>query len=108
MKLTDLSIRATFTASNGLRFDGYIVGFKNIYCIVIFWKDEILYLNKNLFNDCLQAISKIDSSLNTHFKLESYFPLKYETSIDIAEFKNTRGEFDIFKRRTEEERFDSY
>jgi hypothetical protein len=108
MSPTHLKIKAKFKVPNGLEFNGYIMGIKNIYCIVIFWEQEILYLNKNLLNDCLEAINKINSSLNLNLQLESYFPLKFETVIDVDVFKDISGEFDIFKKRTEEERLASY
>ncbi len=108
MYLIDLKIRAKFKAPNGLEFNGYIVGVKNIYCIAIFWEQAILYLNKNLLEECLEAINKINSSLNLSLQPESYFPLKYEAIIDVDEFKSISGEFDIFKEMTDKERLSSY
>jgi hypothetical protein len=105
MQINKLRIRATFTTRDGIALKGYIVGLKNIFCIVIFWNGEVLYLNKNLFNDCIDAINKISKLLNQNLEPEDYFPIRYETTIDIEGFKNVGGEFDIFKKRTDEDRF---
>jgi hypothetical protein len=106
MQMRDLRIRAKFTTPGGIVFDGYIIGLKNIFCIVIFCGGEIFYLNKNLLNDCIDAIIKISKLINQNLDPENYFPMQYETTIDIDEFKNLSGEFDIFKKRTDEERLD--
>jgi len=105
MRPNDLSIRAKFTTPNKLIFNGYIIGIKNIFCIVIFWNNEIIYLNKNLLSDCIDSIDKISLSLSQKVDAKKYFPMRYETTIDIEGFKNLCGEFDIFQERTNDERF---
>lgn len=99
-----LNIRAKFTTKSGKEFHGYAVGIKNIFCIVIFFNNEILFFNKDLIDHCLRAIEKINKSLEIKVKPEDFSPLKYQTTIDLEGYKNISGEFDIFKKRTDEER----
>ena len=104
MAMEDLCVRATFSTQNGEIFHGYIVGLKNIYCIVIFFENKIFCMNKNLFDDCIEDIEQINGFLEKSIQPNEFFPLKYQTTIDIKEFKNFQGEFDIFKKMTDEER----
>lgn len=104
--LNDLRIRAYFITPNGIELNGYIIGLKNIYCIAIFLNDEVIYLNKNLYKDCLIAIEKINKITGKNLSVKDFSPLKFETQIDIKGFKNIQGEFDLSKPRTDEERLD--
>jgi len=104
MKLSDLATRAVFMTPSGTEFRGYIFGLKNIYCVVIFFKNEMFIFNKNLLSDCEESIQRINTFLNKKVKVNDFFPLKYETNIDIKNFNTITGEFDIFKHTTDEEK----
>lgn len=106
MGFNDLRIRARFITPAGIELNGYIIGLKNIYCIVIFLNDEVIYLNKNLYKDCLIAIEKINKITGQHLSVKDFSPLKFDTQIDIEGFKNIQGEFDLSKPRTDAERLD--
>lgn len=102
----NLYIRSIFTTRAGISFKGFIIGIKNICSIAIFCKNEIIYMNKNLYNDCLISIEKINKLTNQHLSLNDFSPLKFETKIDLDGFKNIQGEFNLSKPRTDEERLD--
>jgi hypothetical protein len=106
MLLEDLCTRAVFTTSSGKSFNGYIGGLKNIFFITIFLNNEIIYLNKNLYSDCLNAIEKINRITGQNLSAKDFSPLKFETQIDVEGFKNIQGEFDLSKPTTDEDRFD--
>jgi len=107
MVFNDLRIRARFITSTGIELNGYIVGLKNIYCIVLFINNEdVIYLNKNLYQDCLIAIEKINKLTGHNLTVKDFSSLKFETQIDIEGFKNIQSEFDLSKPRTDAERLD--
>lgn len=100
----DLIIRAIFKTVGGITFQGYIFGLQNIFTIAIFWNNEVLYMNRNLFDESLEEIDIINKNLETKIKPEEFSPLRYQTTIDLEHFKNFSGEFDVFKKPTDEER----
>jgi hypothetical protein len=106
MVFEDLCTRAIFTTSSGEAFFGYVIGLKNIFCIVLFLNNEMLIFNKNLYKDCLIAIEKINKITGQNLSVKDFSPLKFETQIDIEGFKNIQGEFDLSKPRTDEESLD--
>lgn len=87
---------------------GYICGIRNIFGVALFWENEILYMNKNRLHVCLEGIDRINQDLEKKIKPEDFSPLHYQTTIDLEHFKVISGEFDIFKKRTEEERLAGY
>jgi hypothetical protein len=99
-----LKIRADFTTANGMTLKGYICGIENIFGAALFWDNEILYMNKNWLDACLEGIHRINQDLETKMKPEDFSPLHYQTTIDLEHFNNFMGEFDLFKERTDEER----
>ncbi len=107
MSMYDLKVRANFLTKNDIELKGYIVGLKNIYCIVIFIEKEIFYLNKNLYNDCIQDLKRMNALLGVQLNPNEYFPIQYETTMNIEGFNNFCGEFDIFKPMTNEERLEN-
>lgn len=104
MRLDDLRIRAIFTTKNEKIFNGYLVGLKNIFSIGIFLANRKFYFNKNLLDECIKSIEEINLNLPAPIRKEDFFPLRYQTNIDIEAFKNIEGEFNIFKPMTDEER----
>ncbi len=63
-------------------------------------------MNKNLYNDCLISIEKINKLTGKDLSVSDFSPLKFETKIDLENFKNIEGEFNLSKPRTNEERLD--
>lgn len=104
MVFEDLCTRSIFSTTSGKTFFGFIIGLKNIFCVAIFCKNEIIYMNKNLYKDCLIAIEKINKLTDQNLSLTDFSPLRFETQIDIGGFKNIQGEFNLSKPRTDEER----
>ncbi len=100
----DLFIRAKFTTPFGLEFLGYIVGCGDIYCIAIFVGDKIFYFNRNLQGDYLDSLNKMSVVLGKNITLSNFSPLKYKTDFSLNGFNNFEGEFDLLKKRTNEER----
>lgn len=100
----DLRIRAEFVTTTGIKLKGSIGGLFNIFCIVIYAGDKIFYFNKNLLKDCIKNIEKLGEIVGKKLTLADFSPLRYKTTIDLGNFKNIRGEFDLSKRRTDAER----
>lgn len=100
----DLRIRTKFTTPSGLEFLGCIVGVKNIYSIAIYVRDQIFYFNRNLPGDYQKTLEKLGETLGRKLTISDFSPLKYVTDIDLEDFRNIEGEFDLLKKRTDEER----
>jgi hypothetical protein len=104
----DLFIKSKFITPQGFCFEGYISGLRNIYCIAIFCgEDEVVYLNRNLLQDCLDDMKIVVKHYKIDIEIEKLFPLHYKTIADHEDFIDLlEGEFDIFKPVTNEERLE--
>lgn len=102
----DLSIRAMFTTPSGVDLLGYLVGIKNVFSIAILCEGQEFYFNRNLPQDYPEKLSKLSKILGRKLTMKDFSPLKYVTNIDLDGFKNIEGEFDLMKKRTEEERLE--
>lgn len=101
----DLSIRTTFTTPYGLKLLGCTSGVENIFSIAIYLKEKIFYFNKNFPSDYTETLKKMSAILGKNLTIENFSPLKYITDIDdLAGLGNIEGEFDLLKKRTNEER----
>ncbi len=98
----DLLIRAIFHAPSGIIFKGYLVGAINIYCIGLFYNSSMFIFNKNAPDFCLKQFSKlaeeIQIDMNRKIMIPDIFPLKYETDIDLENYRNISGEFNAFEK----------
>jgi len=104
----DLRIRAEFIATNGIKLKGAIIGLKNIFCISIYIENNIFIFNKNLLNDCIEELKKLNKILEEELVLANFSPIKYTTNIDLKNFRNISGEFDLLKKRTDAERLEGF
>lgn len=102
----DLLIRATFTTPSGIELLGNLIGIKNIFSIAIYADDQIFYFNRNLPGDYPETLDKLSKVLGRKLTMKKFSPLKYVTDIDLPGFRNIDGEFDLMKKRTEEERLE--
>lgn len=100
----DLSIRTKFFTPFGLELLGYTIGFGDIYCIAIFAGDKVFYFNRNSPEDYEKNLNKMGEILGKKLTLSNFSPLKYVTDIDFPGIDNFEGEFDLLKKRTNEER----
>lgn len=100
----DLRIRVKFFTPKGIELMGYIVGVKNIYSIAIFIGDQKFRFNRNLPGDYPKTLEKLSKALGRKLLISDFSPLKYKTDIDLEGFRNIEGEFDLLKKRTDEER----
>ena len=103
----DLSIRTIFTTPSGIKLMGFLVGIKNVFSIAIYVDDQVFYFNRNLQGDYPETLEKLSKALGQEITMKDFSPLKYVTDIDLPGFKNIEGEFDLMKKRTEEERLES-
>ena len=102
----DLLIRAIFTTPSGVELLGNLVGIKNVFSIAIYVDDQIFYFNRNLPGDYPATLERLSKALDRKLTMKDFSPLKYLTDIDLDGFKNIEGEFDLMKKRTEEERLE--
>lgn len=100
----DLCIRTRFFTPSGIEFLGYIVGFGDIFSIAIFIKENVFYFNRNLPGDYAKTLSKMSKILGKNLTLSNFSPLKYTTDFLLDGYNNFEGEFDLLKKRTDEER----
>lgn len=100
----DLKIRAKFITPCGIELLGYLVGAGEIYCIAIFAGDKVFYFNRNRPQDYAEKLNEMNQLLGKNLTLENFSPLKYTTDIDLEGLGNFEGEFDLLKKRTNEER----
>jgi hypothetical protein len=100
----DLKIRSKFFTPTGIELLGYIVGVKNIYTITLYVRDMIINFNRNLPQYYQQDLDKLATVLGHKLTIFDFSPLKYITDIDLEGFRNIEGEFDLLKKRTDEER----
>lgn len=103
---SDLRIRADFITTQGVKLKGAIGGIKNIFCIVIYAGNKIFYFNKNLLADCQKNLEQLSEILGKNITIKDFSPIRYTTTIDLENFKNISGEFDLSKKRTDAERLD--
>lgn len=96
----DLSIKTTFISPIGIIFHGYIVGVKNIFSIGVFINNKTFHFNKNVpelsleqFNDFIKELN-----LNKEIIISDIFPLQYKTEINLANYKDISGTFDVFEK----------
>lgn len=85
-----LFVRATFTAPNGHRFDGYIVG-ATAYSVSLFVENSKVKFNCNLPPFVQKEIDRLFDLLNE--KPFDLFPLKYETDFHFQGEPNLAGDF---------------
>lgn len=104
----DLKIRAKFITPCGIELLGYLVGAGEIYCIAIFAGDKVFYFNRNRPQDYAEKLNEMNQLLGKNLTLENFSPLKYTTDIDLEGLGNFEGEFDLLKKRTNEERLRGY
>jgi hypothetical protein len=102
----DLCIKAQFNTPTNLKFEGYIVGVKNIFCIAIYLNNQTLFFNKNLPKNCLKSLEKINKLLGLSLTIQDISPLKYSTIVNWECFKNMNGEINFLQKRTNEERLE--
>ena len=100
----DLSIRAKFTTPNGVELFGYLVWIKNIFSIAILCEGQEFYFNRNLPGDYQKNLDQLGKTLGLKLTTSDFSPLKYRTDIELEGFRNIEGEFDLLKKRTDEER----
>ena|SRR3989338_1103059 len=100
----DLRIRAKFFTPSGIELVGYIVGVQDIFSIAIYVDSDRFGFNRNLPGDYSGTLDKLSKALGKRLTIENFSPLKYITDIDLEGFRNIEGEFDLLKKRTEEER----
>lgn len=100
----DLRIRTKFITPPGIEFLGYIVGVQDIFCVAIFLEDKKFHFNRSTQSDYAKNLNKMSLLLGKNLTLENFSPLKYTTDIDLEGLGNFEGEFDLLKKRTNEER----
>jgi hypothetical protein len=95
-----LFIRARFYSPAGIVFNGYLVGAENIYCIGIFCDGCEFMFNKNLPDRCFKSFNKLIENMTSgeNLKISDIFPLKYETTINIKNYRTIIGEFNAFEK----------
>ena len=103
-----LYLRSSFTTQNGVVLEGYTIGVKNIFCIVICTESQTYVINKNFLEDCFVEIKKISSEFKIKITPQDFSPVYYKTTVNLSEFENFSGEFNLLKKRTDEERLDCY
>ncbi|MBB4865767.1 hypothetical protein HNP46_004668 [Pseudomonas nitritireducens] len=91
----DLSFKAKFSTPTGQSFDGYIVGFGDVFSIGLFANDKVFFVNKNLVTlskgQLHSFLSELGSAQTT--SIEDLFPLSYSTEIHRAPFIDFGGVF---------------
>ncbi len=100
----DLKIRTKFITPSGIELFGYIVGIKDVYTITLYVENLIINFNRNLPQDYQKDLSELSKALGRALTIKDFSPLKYRTDIDLEGFRNIEGEFDLLKKRTDEER----
>lgn len=100
----DLKIRAKFFTQSGTELLGYIVGIENIYTVTLYVEDKIINFNRNLPQEFHRDLDRLNEELGVDLTMSDFSPLKYITDIDLDGFRNVEGEFDLLKKRTNEER----
>jgi hypothetical protein len=93
----ELSTRAIFTTPSGKRLDGYVVGISRVFSIGLFSESRLYHANKNLkpetgkwMQDFVRARPDLDIA-----QWDELFPLKYETQIRRAGYRDFAGTFDL-------------
>ena len=57
-----------------------------------------------MLDNCLDEIDQINLDLTKKIEYEEFSPLKYQTTIDLDDFNNICGEFDLLRPMTNKER----
>ncbi|MFJ3049997.1 hypothetical protein [Pseudomonas nitroreducens] len=93
----DLSFKAKFSTPAGRSFDGYIVGFGDIFSIGLFANDKVFFVNKNMATRSKEQLHSFLSELDwaQSVSVEDIFPLSYFTAINRAPFIDFGGVFDM-------------
>ena len=92
----DLQILAGFTANNGQRFQGKLVGVKDIYSVGLFVGNEIIGINKNMLQDSKEQAARFLklSGLEAGMTVDDLFPLRYESQWGDDTFIDFAGVFE--------------
>ena len=86
-----LYLRAEFTAADGSRFVGYVIG-QHPYCVAVFHGDEQFTFNANLPDMADEELARLRRV--SHLPLTPFFPLHYSTTFLRGDGQRIEGQFD--------------